>query len=306
MLEKIQNNLNERIIGKSEVINDILTCLFAGGHVLLEDIPGVGKTTLAKALASTIGCSFSRIQFTPDTLPSDICGLNIYNMKTGDFEFKEGALNSEIILADEINRTPPKTQSSLLEAMNEGQVTVDGVVHPMPLLFMVIATQNPMGFLGTYPLPEASMDRFMMRLSMGYPDQNGELLLAKNLLSGKLDEKIDAVCDRCDILAIREAVSKVSVKESILIYVQEMVELTRKEDRFSLGVSPRGMLALIKAAQAHAFLNGQDFVKPDDVKDVAMKVMLHRVVLSSEARIRKENPKDILKSIIVKARIPKS
>lgn len=304
MIKELQNSINRLFVGKEEVVEDLLICLLAGGHVLLEDVPGVGKTTLAGLLAKSIDCSFGRIQFTPDTLPGDVVGVSVYNMKTGEFEYREGAVMNRILLADEINRTSPKTQASLLEAMAEGQVTVDGIIHELPKPFMVIATQNPVEFLGTYPLPEAQMDRFMMRLSIGYPEREQEIKMAAQFLEGETPDMAEAVCGAEDILEMQKAVSRVIVKEAILDYMEDMIDLTRWEERFVLGASPRAMLSLMRAAQGKAFLQGRDFVKPDDVKAVAMQVLLHRLVLSSDARIRKEDAAGILKSLILKAKIP--
>lgn len=303
-ITKLKDNINAFFIGKEEVVENLLVCLLAGGHVLLEDVPGVGKTTLAALLARSIACSFGRIQFTPDTLPGDISGVSVYNMKTGEFEYREGAAMHQILLADEINRTSPKTQASLLEAMAEEQVTVDGTVHPLPKPFMVIATQNPVEFLGTYPLPEAQMDRFMMRLSIGYPEREREIELAAQVLSGKAPEHAGAVCTAEDILHMKETMMHITVGRPILSYIEDMIEMSRQEERFVLGASTRAMLALVRASQGKAFMKGRDFVKPDDVKDVAMHVLLHRLALSSDARIRKEDAAGILKSIIVKTKIP--
>ena len=302
--KKIEENINSVFVGKEVVVENLLMCLFAGGHVLLEDVPGVGKTTLANALAKSVGCSLGRIQFTPDTLPGDILGVSVYNMKTGEFEYREGVVMNQLLLADEINRTSPKTQASLLEAMAEKQVTVDGTVYQLPDPFMVIATQNPVEFLGTYPLPEAQMDRFMMRLSVGYPDREQEIKMARLHLQGRTPDKAEAVCTPEDILQIKEAVSKVTVTNQVLSYVEDLVELTRQEARFVLGVSPRAMLALVRASQACAFLQGRDYVKPDDVKQIAQNVLLHRLSLTSEARIRKEDAGKVLHSLVVKAKVP--
>ncbi|MCM1134794.1 MAG: MoxR family ATPase [Clostridium sp.] len=302
--KKLQENINQVFVGKEEVVENLLICFLAGGHVLLEDVPGVGKTTLALALSKSMSCSFGRIQFTPDTLPGDVTGLSVYNMKTGEFAYQPGAVMNQVLLADEINRTAPKTQASLLEAMAEGQVTVDGAVHQLPQPFLVIATQNPVEFLGTYPLPEAQMDRFMMRLSIGYPDRDQEIKMAHKFLQGQTVEKVEAVCQAEDILALREKVTGVTVKESVLGYAEDMTEATRAEERFVLGASPRAMLALVRASQAKAFLEGRDYVKPDDVKAVAMQVFAHRLALSSEAKIQKENVEKILKSLIIKTKVP--
>lgn len=304
LVEKLKSNINQVFVGKEEVVENLLVCLFAGGHVLLEDVPGVGKTTLASTLAKSMGCSFGRISFTPDTLPGDVAGVSVYNMKTGEFEYRPGAVMHQILLADEINRTAPKTQASLLEAMAEGQVTVDGEIHILPRPFMVIATQNPVEFLGTYPLPEAQMDRFMMRLSIGYPDRSQEIRMAAQALAGLTPDKTEAVCQTEDILVIREAVCRVSVQESLLGYMEDIVTLTRQESRFVLGASPRAVLALMRASQGRAFLQGRDFVKPDDVKAVAMQVLLHRLVLSPEAKLQKADGAGILKGLILKAKVP--
>lgn len=301
---KLRDAINRVFIGKENVVEDLLTCFLAGGHILLEDVPGVGKTTLAGVLAKTTDCSFGRIQFTPDTLPGDVSGVSIYNMKTGEFEYRAGVVMNQILLADEINRTSPKTQASLLEAMAERQVTVDGIIHALPDPFMVIATQNPIEFLGTYPLPEAQMDRFMMRLSIGYPSREQEIKLAAGFLEEKTPDKAETVCQTEDIIAMKKTVFHIAIKESILGYIEDIIELTRKEERFVLGASPRAMLALMRASQAKAFLQGRDFVKPDDVKAVAMQVLLHRLVLSPEARIRREDAAAILKSLLLSVKIP--
>lgn len=302
--KRIRDNINALFVGKENVVDNLLICLLAGGHVLLEDVPGVGKTTLAKLLAQSVGVEFGRIQFTPDTLPGDVAGASVYNMKTGEFEYRPGAVMTQILLADEINRTSPKTQSALLEAMAEGQVTVDGIVHALPQPFMVIATQNPVEFLGTYPLPEAQMDRFLMRLSIGYPDRAQEIRLTAQFLQGRTPDMAQSVCTPEDVLRMREEVAVVTVQESMLGYMEDIIERTRQEQRFVLGASPRAMLALTRASQARAYVEGRDYVKPDDVKAVAMEVLLHRLTLSSEARVHREDAAGILRSIVVSARIP--
>ena len=303
-LEAFKSQMMEYFVGKESVAEDVLICLLAGGHVLLEDVPGVGKTTLARTLAKSMECDFGRIQFTPDTLPGDVIGTTVYRPNTGEFLYREGAVMHQIVLADEINRTSPKTQSSLLEAMAEGQVTVDGKPYALPEPFMVIATQNPVEFLGTYPLPEAQMDRFMMRLSLGYPDGEEERRLAKNFLEGKTVAEIQGVCTAEEVLAWKKEVEKVRLSDGLIKYVQEMVGLTRSEKSFVLGASPRAMLALIRASQAKAFLLGRDFVKPDDVKAVAVNVLHHRLSLTPEAKIRKEDVDRILKELILKTKVP--
>ena len=303
-IERLRENINHVFIGKEAVVEDLLVCLLAGGHVLLEDVPGVGKTTLAGVLARATSCSFGRIQFTPDTLPGDVSGVSIYNMKSGEFEYRAGAVMSQILLADEINRTSPKTQASLLEAMAEGQVTVDGVIHELPRPFMVIATQNPVEFLGTYPLPEAQMDRFMMRLSIGYPEREQEIRMAEAFLQGETPDRVQTVCSAAEVMEMKEAAASVSVSSALLAYMEDIVDLTRQEERFVLGASPRALLSLMRASQSRALVLGRDFVKPDDVKAVAMQVLLHRQVLATDAKLRKENAENILKSLILKAKIP--
>ena len=304
MINKLREQMRTYFVGKDEVVDNILICLLAGGHVLLEDVPGVGKTTLARTLSKAIECDFGRIQFTPDTLPSDVVGTEIYNMKTSEFEVREGAIMHQIILADEINRTSPKTQSSLLEAMAEGQVTVGGKVCELPKPFMVIATQNPVEFTGTYLLPEAQMDRFMMCLSIGYPAVDEEMRLIKNVLAGKTVDKVESVCKADDISKMKEEVLGIKVSDDIIKYIQEIVTLTRQESNFVLGASPRAAISITRAAQARAYLNERDFVKPDDVKKVVTPCLHHRLTLTSEAKIRKENLDKILEALVLKAKVP--
>ena len=304
MIDKLRTQINEYFVGKEDVVENVLICLLAGGHVLIEDVPGVGKTTLARVLAGSVDLSFGRIQFTPDTLPGDVTGISVYNMKSGEFEYREGAIMRSILLADEINRTSPKTQSALLEAMAEGSVTVDGKKYDLPDPFMVIATQNPTEFIGTYPLPEASVDRFMMRLSIGYPGKDEEIKLARNHIEGKTAEAVKPVCSAQEILDLKKKVSEVTVADGCLAYAREIVELTRSESRFILGASPRALLSLISASQARAFLSGRDFVKPDDIKTVSVSVLSHRLVLTPESRIAGEKKDSIIRSIILKVKVP--
>jgi len=302
--KKIESAINEIFIGKSKVVEQVLVALLAGGHVLIEDVPGVGKTTLATLIANVMECTFGRIQFTPDTLPGDIEGISIYNMKSGEFEYKEGVVMNQILLADEINRTSPKTQASLLEAMSEGQVTIDGIVRKLPQPFMVIATQNPIEFLGTYPLPEAQLDRFMMCLSIGYPEREEEVLMAQGFLAGKTAKTLKPVCTANDILLLREEVNQVIMKDKLLEYITDIVRLTRESEHFILGASPRALLAMAKAAQAKAYLDGRDFAKPDDVKEIAPLVLGHRLQLTPAAKLQKVDAGSILKSLTLKAPVP--
>ena len=304
MIKELTNQINQVLIGKEEIVKNVLVCLLSGGHVLLEDVPGVGKTTLAKALAKSIDSSFGRIQFTPDTLPGDILGMNIYNSKKQEFEYKPGIISNQLILADEINRTSPKTQSALLEAMAEGQTTVDGKIYTLPDPFMVIATQNPIEFMGTYPLPEAQLDRFMMKLSIGYPNEESEIKMAENFTKGNSLEEIKPVCTTKDIIKAKKDVEKIHISKELIAYARSIIDLTRTEDKISLGASPRALLNLIRASQALAYINGRDFVKPDDIKEVAVYVLHHRVILSSEAKISRENVDELLTWLIGKADVP--
>lgn len=300
----IIHSIEQIIVGKREVIEHSLITLLAGGHLLLEDVPGVGKTTLAKTLANAINCGFTRIQFTPDTLPSDITGLSIYNMQTGKFEYSKGAIMNNIILADEINRTSPKTQASLLEAMEEKQVTVDGVSYPLPRPFMVIATQNPVDYLGTYNLPEAQLDRFMMKLSIGYPQVGEEKMMADRFLNGLLQPKPEPVVDAETVLQMQKEVEAVKVNQDLISYITKIIQETRKDPNISLGASPRATLALIRASQAQAYVKGRNYVIPDDIISLVLPVLSHRIILSPEARISQTKTSKILKTITSRIPVP--
>lgn len=304
LIKTIKEKINDTFVGKEEVVEKVLICLLAEGHILLEDVPGVGKTTLAKTLAKVIGCTMGRIQFTPDTLPGDVTGMSVYNMKTGEFQYQEGVIMNQVLLADEINRTAPKTQASLLEAMAERQVTVDGKTFVLPKPFMVIATQNPVEFLGTYPLPEAQMDRFMMRISIGYPGKDEEVRMASAFLQGNIVEDTEPVCNEEQICDLIQAVSKVRVSQPVITYAKEIVELTRQEKSFLYGISPRGLLELLKASRAKAFMEERDYVKPDDIKAVLRDVLLHRLPLTSEAKMQKVNVENLLSSLLTKVKVP--
>ena len=306
MINTLKTQIRKYLVGKEQVVENLLICLFAGGHVLLEDVPGVGKTTLASTLARSVDCDFGRIQFTPDTLPTDVMGTEIYNMKTGEFEYRKGAVMHQIVLADEINRTSPKVQSALLEAMSEGQTTVGGRKYDLPKPFMVIATQNPVEFMGTYPLPEAQMDRFMMKLSLGYPGEEEEIRMVSNMLSGTDMEAIESMMTDQDVIGIQKKVAAVTVKPGIQKYAYDIVEGTRHNENFVLGASPRALLALIRAAQAKAFMDGRDYVKPDDIKSLAYEVLGHRLVLSSEAKFACTEVRKILDSVVGKVKVPQA
>lgn len=301
---KIISNINTVLVGKKETVELVVIALLAEGHLLLEDVPGVGKTTLANALAKSIDCDFNRIQFTPDTLPSDVTGMSIYNMKAGTFEFSKGAVMSNIILADEINRTSPKTQASLLEAMEERQVTVDGTTYPLEQPFMVIATQNPVDFLGTYNLPEAQLDRFIMKICIGYPSVSDEKLMTKNYLEGISKEFLQSVVSKEQVIEMQKEVSEVKVKDDIVSYIVDTINATRNNELLSLGASPRATLALTRASQAVAYLAGRDYVVPDDVQKIAYQVLAHRVVVSLEAKLNKISLEDIFSKVFKKVKVP--
>ena len=303
-IDDMIHNMEQVIVGKREVIEYAVITLLAGGHLLLEDVPGVGKTTLAKTLAQTIDCGFTRIQFTPDTLPSDVTGLSIYNMQTGKFEYSKGAIINNIILADEINRTSPKTQASLLEAMEERQVTVDGITYPLSQPFMVIATQNPVDYLGTYNLPEAQLDRFMMKISIGYPQAGDEKVMAERFLTNQLKQRLDPVVDGDTILRMQKEAEGVKVNQDLITFITKIIQETRKDANIALGASPRATLALLRAAQAHAYLKGRNYCIPDDILKLTWPVLAHRILLSPEARLSQTKMDKILKSIVAKVPVP--
>ncbi|HHV60685.1 MAG TPA: MoxR family ATPase [Clostridiaceae bacterium] len=304
ILKSILYNVEKVIVGKRHAIELVIIALICDGHVLIEDVPGVGKTSLVSALAKSINASFSRIQFTPDILPSDISGFSVYNQKTGEFEFRPGAIMSQLILADEINRTSPKTQSSLLEAMEEKQVTVDGITYKLPRPFMVLATQNPVEYLGTYPLPEAQLDRFFLKITLGYPRSNDESFILKRFLLESPLDTLEPVADSQDILDIQKEVRKVHVDSSLYDYIVEIASETRKHSDIVLGASPRGSLYLLRAAQGWAFYNGRDYVIPDDIKRMAAPVLAHRIILKQEASLKKTTSEDILESIMYETDVP--
>ena len=301
----LQQNIRRVIVGKDEAIELALIALLCKGHVLIEDVPGVGKTTLVAALARSLSCSFKRIQFTPDVTPSDITGFTMTSLQTGEMEYKSGAVMSQIVLADEINRTSPRTQSSLLEVMEEGQVTVDGVTHPLPRPFMVLATQNPVDFVGTYPLPEAQMDRFFLRITIGYPSIEEEMDVLERY-SGQASplSSLQSVCGAGDVVAMQELVGAVYCSREVRAYVAQLAALTRKHPALALGVSPRGAIALIRAAQGCAVLAGRDYILPDDVKRMALPVLSHRLILTPEARMKGQSAQQILLGLLSSVPVP--
>ena len=299
------DNISKVIIGKEEAVEYALIALLCNGHVLIEDVPGVGKTTLASALAKSLACSFRRIQFTPDLMPSDVTGFTLVNIKTGEMEFKEGAVMSQVVLADEINRTSPKTQSALLEVMEEQQVTVDGVTHPLPKPFIVLATQNPGEFVGTYPLPEAQMDRFFLRISIGYPTVEQEMdVLERYSGVTKPMASIEPVCTAQDIISLQEMVKRVYCSPEVRMYVATLVAATRQEPALTLGASTRAAIALIHGAQACALLAGRDYIIPEDVQHMALPVLAHRLVLSPESRMKGITAQSVVMKVMNSTPVP--
>ncbi|MCP2240221.1 AAA family ATPase [Thermoanaerobacterium thermosaccharolyticum] len=301
---KIIDNISKVIIGKTEEVKLVLVALLSGGHVLIEDVPGVGKTSLVKALAKSINADFKRIQFTPDLLPSDVIGVSIYNPEKGVFEFKQGPIMSQILLADEINRTSPKTQSSLLEAMEERQVTVDGKTYMLPRPFMVIATQNPIEYDGTFRLPEAQLDRFMIKVNLGYPDIKHEIEMLKRFEALDPLEDLKPVVSIMEILKMQNEVKSVYVDDSILDYIITIVNNTRNLSTVLLGASPRAAISLMKASQAKAFIEGRNYVLPDDVKYLSVPVLSHRIILRNEARFNNIDERSVIKDILNATKVP--
>ncbi len=304
LVENVKKNIGKVIVGKEAQAEELLLALVCGGHVLIEDVPGLGKTTLVTALARSLNCTYSRIQFTSDLLPSDVTGYTAFNPKTGEREVVFGGLMAQIVLADEINRTSPKTQSSLLEAMQEAQLTIDGKTYPLPTPFIVLATQNPVEHTGTYPLPEAQLDRFFMQISLGYPTHAEEIdILKRNMRARPIDE-LEPVASAEEILALREERKRVICADAVLDYIIQIAEATRKDERISLGISPRGCIALTEAAMANALFSGRDYTLPDDVQKLAVHVLAHRLVLDRRSGIRGESRGSILTSIIREIKVP--
>lgn len=304
---QLENALRKVIRGKDDVLRLALVSIFAKGHLLIEGVPGVGKTTLGQALARAIDCTFQRVQFTSDMLPSDVLGISIYSAIEQKFEFKRGPVFANVLLADEINRTTPKTQSALLEAMNEGQVTVDAHSYPLPQPFLVIATQNPVEHHGTYPLPESQLDRFLMRVRMGYPEGNAEREILRSEAGTAQLEHLQPVLNAADVVEIQQAVARVHVDDSLITYALNIVRKTRESEFLSLGVSPRGSQMFYRAAQAMAFLDGRDYCTPEDFKPLAVAVFAHRVVVSSlyTSTLRKSEQSDqVLREIVDSVPVP--
>ena len=302
--QAVRDNVSRVIVGKDQVVELLLVALFCEGHVLLEDVPGIGKTTLAKTLARSLGCSFQRIQFTPDLLPSDITGVSIFNQKTETFEYRPGPLMAQIVLTDEINRAGPRTQSALLEAMQERQVTVDGVTRPLPRPFLVLATQNPVELEGTFPLPEAQIDRFLMRVSLGYPDREEERQILRRF---RLDDPLThltPVVTAEEILQASEICRQAHVHPVLEDYLIDLVHASRADPAITLGVSPRGSLALYRTSQALAMIQGRDYVIPDDIKRLVHPVLAHRLVLSADARLRGRSAGEVLENLVRQVPVP--
>jgi len=304
LARRLRANVQTVIVGKDEVIDLALAAVLCEGHILMEDVPGIGKTTLARALAASLGCSFQRIQFTPDLLPSDVTGINWFNQKTQTFEFRPGPLMGQVVLADEINRATPRTQSALLEAMQERQVTVDGVTRPLPRPFLILATQNPVELEGTFPLPEAQLDRFLLRLTIGYPSAQEEAEILERFGAGDPLLGLQAVTSPEEILAAQQARRVIRVEHSVRDYVIAISAATRRHPEIALGASPRASLGIYQAAQAWAGIAGRDFVLPDDVKRIAPAVLIHRLMIAPQAQLRGQQLDDLVAGIIERAPVP--
>jgi len=302
--DRIMKNISRVIVGKNRAIELLLVALLAEGHVLLEDVPGVAKTLLAKSLAKSIGGTFNRIQFTPDLLPADITGFNIYDQKTGRFAFHSGPVITHVLLADEINRTIPRTQASLLECMEERQVTVDGQTHPLPAPFFVMATQNPIELEGTFPLPEAQLDRFLLKTRLGYPDRDEEIRILERFRESDPLEQLNSVVAPDDIAKLQQARRGILVSEPVRDYIVDMVRATRDHPAIQFGASPRGSLGLMRAAQARATLQGREYILPDDVKYLARPVLAHRLILKEEERLRGESTDHLIGELIGRIPVP--
>ncbi len=304
LADQVSANVGKVIVGKNREVRLVLIALLCRGHVLIEDVPGVGKTVLAKSIARSVGCVFKRIQFTPDLLPSDVTGVSIYNQQTMSFEYRPGPIVAQIVLADEINRATPKTQSALLEAMEEAQITVDGMTHPLPTPFVVLATENPIEYEGTFPLPEAQLDRFLVRLSLGYPGRANELQILENQKESHPLDSIGQVITNDDLLAAQSEVKQVHVDQRLKEYIVDLVESTRQHEQVYLGASPRGSLALFETSRAWAAMQGRDFVTPDDIKDLAEPALAHRIIVSPAARMRNIDARGVVREILSTIAVP--
>ncbi len=302
--QRIIDNVSKVIVGKRAVIEQAMAAVIAQGHILVEDVPGVGKTMLAKSLSISIGCNFKRIQFTPDLLPSDVAGVSIYNQATGEFQFRPGPIMSQVVLADEINRATPKTQSALLEAMEELQVTVDGVTHHLEHPFVVVATQNPIEYEGTFPLPEAQLDRFLMRISLGYPEFEEELAVIEQQEQAHPIDSLEAVANPKDVTGLQQAAKEVYVDRAVREYIVSLTEATRNHRDVALGASPRASLGLFRAARALALVLDRDYVIPDDIKMLAAPVIAHRIILSPSARMRGVRSADLVSDLLNTLTVP--
>jgi len=301
---KIKANIERVLVGKGGVIELTLAAILSGGHLLIEDVPGIGKTTLGRCLAQSLGCTFKRIQFTPDLMPSDITGIHFYNQKSGDFEFRPGPIISQIVLADEINRATPRTQSALLEAMGERQVTIDNVTMPLPTPFLVIATQNPIELEGTFPLPEAQLDRFLLRIKLGYPEEMEEEEMLSRFRAGSPEAELKPVTGEAEIINLQALVTEVNVETAVRNYIVQVVQATRHHDDVELGASPRASLGLFRCCQALAAIQGRGFITPDDVKSLANYALAHRMILKSQARLRDRTPELIIDEILGQVPVP--
>ncbi|MFW6266141.1 MAG: AAA family ATPase [Halanaerobiales bacterium] len=304
LIDRIKENIAKVIVGKKDVIDLLMTALLAGGHVLIDDVPGVGKTKLANSLARSLGCDFKRIQFTPDLQPADITGIYYYNQKEGEFLFREGPVMTNILLADEINRAVPRTQSSLLEAMEERQVTVEGDLFNIDDPFMVIATQNPVELEGTFPLPEAQLDRFLLKIGMGYPGRSEEADILQRFKVNDPLESLDSVVEGEQIIKMREKASNVFISDELLDYIVRLCRATRRDNRLRLGVSPRGSLAVMKCSLAYAYINGRDYVLPDDIQYLFPVATAHRLLLTDEAEMEDITKNEIIKDIQNSIEVP--
>ncbi len=302
--QAIRENIQLAIIGKDDVIEFTLAALFSGGHILVEDVPGIGKTTLARSLAYSLDCEFRRIQFTPDLMPSDITGINYYNQRSGQFEFRPGPVISQVVLADEINRATPRTQSALLEAMAERQVTVDQDTVPLPAPFLVLATQNPIELEGTFPLPEAQIDRFLLRLSLGYPSESDEEAMVERFEDADPLSSLKPVASAEEVLRIQDMVRQVYISAALRTYVVQLVRATRNHPDVELGASPRATLGLYRCSQALAAIKGQDYVTPDDIKALARPALAHRIILKSMARLRERTQESVIGDLLEQQPVP--